>query len=695
MSLLDALNIEVANSRRLESINRNLVKQHLRDESELVRNETLIEDLKEVIDSLQKEISKVKTHLYQVQKENQEKDKNIAECEKIIGDLEERIIKLRERIRVITSRRIISPDKIMNSTIDELLRSLGDILNTFESYFSHDIILNQKELENTLSRLRDYIDAIVNRYYENVSALNRCKDRRARDESQIRQLNAYKERAERAEQENVHLKDENRKFNEKIMENNGWKEKYSKLYTTHGDLERENKKYVRRIYDLEDDNARIKKRYVDGGVRNRTLQRDLESCRADKNMVEYWRDELENRYKKWKRKSHYYRNRHNKWKNRFRNFYFQQNNNPLNNNMAEHRRLPTMKWITSMLNPISAYTGQMNPDDYFDMIIQAWAPAIPNMNALEQANAGDFNDTVKCEIIKGKMAGKFKPVPAQNNFVNPPVNIDTPDSLRAWVRFKYQQEYIGTQDSAYISFTQEKFQLNDTPESYENRIRPYLMGIPNGDSRTLSILKSQLPKDLFTWMRTDNPAGINEFFTALKQMHLERPSNSYGEQSSQSVHMQPVVHSQPIQNQANADQISALSDAYKLLEDKYVKLQQSIAKISQNPETPATADPIDELTREFKELKINLANVNQEIHAVRKATRHHCSKCHTVGHNSRSCLKRYKKTKRRRKVNPARIRSDSESEDSSTESDFNSDYGSDSEDSATEMNVNITRTKKN
>jgi hypothetical protein len=79
MSLLDALNIEVANSRRLESINQNLVKRHLQDESELVRKETLIEDLKEVIDSLQKEISKVKTH-YIMHKKRIEKKISTVYC---------------------------------------------------------------------------------------------------------------------------------------------------------------------------------------------------------------------------------------------------------------------------------------------------------------------------------------------------------------------------------------------------------------------------------------------------------------------------------------------------------------------------------------------------------------------------------------------------------------------------------------
>jgi hypothetical protein len=80
----------------------------------------------------------------------------------------------------------------------------------------------------------------------------------------------------------------------------------------------------------------------------------------------------------------------------------------------------------------------MSPDDYCDMIIQAWAPAVPNMVALENANANDFNNAVKVEIMKGKMTGKYAPVPANNGLVagNPAIN--SPDTLRAWMRAKYQ-----------------------------------------------------------------------------------------------------------------------------------------------------------------------------------------------------------------------------------------------------------------
>lgn len=130
--------------------------------------------------------------------------------------------------------------------------------------------------------------------------------------------------------------------------------------------------------------------------------------------------------------------------------------------MAEARRLPTLKYISSLLNPIPQYIGQTPPDEYFDTIIQAWAPAVPNMVALELATAGDFDDAVKVEIMKGKVGGKYAPIPAQNNFVNPAVNIDSPDTLRAWLRVKYQRETVGNQQSAIQRLTQEKYQPYDT-----------------------------------------------------------------------------------------------------------------------------------------------------------------------------------------------------------------------------------------
>ena len=80
---------------------------------------------------------------------------------------------------------------------------------------------------------------------------------------------------------------------------------------------------------------------------------------------------------------------------------------------------------------------------------------------------------------------------------------------------------------------QERFQSYDTPDTYETRIRPLLLGVADNDTQVLGFLKSQLSGDLYTWMRIANPAGIDAFFTELKNLWLERPPNLNGIQTSQ------------------------------------------------------------------------------------------------------------------------------------------------------------------
>ncbi|CAG8619096.1 4313_t:CDS:1, partial [Diversispora eburnea] len=58
----------------------------------------------------------------------------------------------------------------------------------------------------------------------------------------------------------------------------------------------------------------------------------------------------------------------------------------------------------------------MPPDDYINTLEQAWSIAIPQMTAFENTNAGDFNDAVKCNVLKSKVGGKFAPVPANDPF---------------------------------------------------------------------------------------------------------------------------------------------------------------------------------------------------------------------------------------------------------------------------------------
>src|SRR5215216_6241368 len=104
--------------------------------------------------------------------------------------------------------------------------------------------------------------------------------------------------------------------------------------------------------------------------------------------------------------------------------------------MTEGRCLPVLKLMAPALGKFKPYTGQEPPDEYLDKVIQSWVYLEGHMTALETANAGDFDDAVKCDILKSKMGGKYAPVPAQNDFVNPAVNIDSPDTLRTWMRAK-------------------------------------------------------------------------------------------------------------------------------------------------------------------------------------------------------------------------------------------------------------------
>ncbi|CAG8802616.1 8979_t:CDS:1, partial [Dentiscutata erythropus] len=54
-----------------------------------------------------------------------------------------------------------------------------------------------------------------------------------------------------------------------------------------------------------------------------------------------------------------------------------------------------------------------------------------HMTVLENANAGDFDNAVKCNILKSILGGKYVPVPANNNSEvgNPAIN--SSDTLRA------------------------------------------------------------------------------------------------------------------------------------------------------------------------------------------------------------------------------------------------------------------------
>src|SRR3989337_319880 len=199
-------------------------------------------------------------------------------------------------------------------------------------------------------------------------------------------------------------------------------------------------------------------------------------------------------------------NRYQKWKAREINsrqiIFNLQINNPLGN-MAEARRQPLYNIIGTIFAKHEPYTGQEPPNDYLDRVWNFISHLEPNMTALENANANDFDDAIKFGLLKTKLGGKYIPVPANNPYINPAPPINSPATLRAWMNTKYQRENIGTQQSAIQRLSQERFLPTDSPDTYEKRIRPLLLGIANNDATALSFLKNHLSGDFYTWMKID------------------------------------------------------------------------------------------------------------------------------------------------------------------------------------------------
>ena len=67
------------------------------------------------------------------------------------------------------------------------------------------------------------------------------------------------------------------------------------------------------------------------------------------------------------------------------------------------------------------------------------------------------------------MGEKYLPVPTQGSYnKNNPIN--TPATLRDQMRSKYQRKIVSSQQSAFQRFTQERFLLTDSSDTYEKRI---------------------------------------------------------------------------------------------------------------------------------------------------------------------------------------------------------------------------------
>ncbi|CAJ0854131.1 5521_t:CDS:2, partial [Entrophospora sp. SA101] len=172
-------------------------------------------------------------------------------------------------------------------------------------------------------------------------------------------------------------------------------------------------------------------------VSTHRLKQELQRCHNHGAMLEYWRDQIYDRYIKWKNKTH---DDQQLILNLRGQILHLQNNPPINNpNMADDRRLPVLKLIQPALASFPPYIGQEPPDDYLDKVVQSWAFAEGHMTVLENAHAGDFDDAVKCTILKSKMAGKYAPLETNSHQLQNKSQSDN-DSIRAEIKSMIKSE---------------------------------------------------------------------------------------------------------------------------------------------------------------------------------------------------------------------------------------------------------------
>ncbi|RHZ84679.1 hypothetical protein Glove_78g138 [Diversispora epigaea] len=211
-----------------------------------------------------------------------------------------------------------------------------------------------------------------------------------------------------------------------------------------------------------------------------------------------------------------------KWKNREKNSrqiinnlnqqIFALQNNPLPNpNMAAIQEV--MKIISTRLSTISDYDGQEPPDIYYNKL--------RNINeSCRPLACVAFDAAERTNVMKGKMTGRFFPVPAQNPY-NTNANIVTEAEMLNWIQGRYREIMVSSTRAALKALMNEKFSMLDTPDTYEKRIKPFVQGIPFGDLLPYLYDHDHIPDNLEMRIRITAPANLEAFFTELRNKWLE------------------------------------------------------------------------------------------------------------------------------------------------------------------------------
>src|SRR5436305_9820230 len=294
-----------------------------------------------------------------------------------------------------------------------------------------------------------------------------------------------------------------------------------------------------------------------------------------------------------------------------------------------------MNAMAPLLAREEPYVGQESPDDYFNRISQILAYG-------DTVGVGAFNPAVKTNVLESKMSGRFVPPNPFNNAGG--VAVVTPALFQQWLRDTYQTVMIGANRTSLKALNHEKFNITDSPETYEKRIKPYAQGIPFADA--LPYLYEHLPNKLSVRMRMIASADLNAYFQNLRTLWLECGGQVWEESEKPPIQQIPGPYGTPSPSQALAIQPQKDDFKVRLAKDLsyagivtddatlekfiYEELQKRLgaktAHIRKSPFAPRSAYATKKVVR-----KVTPKTSSKLVR--------HCSSCEKTGHKKVNCLR--------------------------------------------------------
>src|SRR4051812_7313366 len=289
--------------------------------------------------------------------------------------------------------------------------------------------------------------------------------------------------------------------------------------------------------------------------------------------------------------------------------------------------------LTPQLGQIKLYEGQCTPDYFIQQVTNVFESARNVITVANNANANTFADANKYDILKSIMGDKFSPVPANDPYTSDNLTINTLITFNIWLRHKYQEVMAENAELALQSLIQEKFNLADSPDVYESRVRKHIVGF--ADDQVLPALYTHLPLDLrnsikiYMTIRGASNQTVDNFFADLRKCWVERP---VGPNMFSQNQIQPQVS---YQGATSAD-LEKLNSKIAFLEAQLAESMQVHSKIAQRLQLPENvvnsnnASIFDsylnqELEKRLGVIEINLAKLTKLIREDTKSAQYRCS----------------------------------------------------------------------